>query len=113
MATCGIKPRPFESFYKLVDRGYFTPCWIWIGYVHAEQGYGMCDRFKRLINEQYAHRIAWRLRFKRRIPKNKQLHHKCSEGLSLKAAFFQRRCCNPDHLMLTTVTINNRLSQSN
>jgi len=113
MGLHGPKPIPFESFYRLEDRGYETLCWIWIGFIHPSQGYGMCDRFKLIMNEQYSHRIAWRLKHKRRIPKNKQMHHKCAEGLSIKKAFFQRRCCNPDHLRVTTAAINNKLCREN
>ena len=59
--------------YEVVDRGYATPCWIWLGRI-SSCGYG-------------PHRQEYE---KARGPLSKayHLHHECE----------QRACVNPDHL---------------
>jgi hypothetical protein len=64
-------------------------CWEWTGLL-GKTGYGRFTLKHRKIF--YAHRVAWLVIARRRIPVGKQLDHLCRN----------RRCVNPDHLEVVT-----------
>jgi len=73
------------------DRGYLTPCWVWMGTI-TESGYGR-HRNKRV------HKVFYE-REKGPVPKGMELDHLCRV----------RNCVNPDHLEVVTHTENMRRS---
>lgn len=72
--------------YQPEDRGFTTPCWIWLKSLSSE-GYGRV-----WVNEINGHNMAHRVYFERAkgqpVQPGFDLHHLCS----------QRACVNPDHL---------------
>jgi hypothetical protein len=74
---------PDMSRYRIEDRGYSSPCWIWTGFVDA-RGYGKVQ-----LNGTHtgAHRVSY-LQAKGEIPNGLQIDHLCR----------QTNCINPDHL---------------
>ncbi|HEY1295432.1 MAG TPA: HNH endonuclease [Chloroflexota bacterium] len=89
-----------ERFDKYVV---FTPdCWLWIGYIDPEDGYG---RLKVNGRPERVHRLAYE-RWKGPLddPDEKRVivDHDCHT----------RRCVNPDHLLLTTYRANAENSDS-
>ena len=66
------------------DRGYFTPCWIWQGTVHARSGY---PRIWRDGKDHRAHRWMY-----------EQLVGPIPDELTLDHLCFVRSCVNPAHL---------------
>jgi hypothetical protein len=71
------KPR-----YERQDRGYETPCWIWLRYCEPKMGYGYSKVFG-----TPAHRGLYQL-LVHEISKSVILHHRCE----------QPGCVNPSHL---------------
>ena len=72
------------SGWREEERGYETPCWIWIAYVDPN-GYG---RAKRANGERTtAHRAVWE-RLRGPLPKVCRLEHRCGT----------RACVNPEHM---------------
>lgn len=69
--------------YRLEDRGYRTPCWIWI-YGRTGSGYGGYPVGRRVVQ---AHRVIYE-REVGPIPEGLELDHLCRV----------RECVNPDHL---------------
>lgn len=85
----GTKPESGHD-YKLEDRGYDSPCWIWQRCIDKRTGYGVFqDRNTR--KSLRPHRVYFERRWGP-IPEGKQVHHAC----------FQRACVNPDHLEALT-----------
>jgi hypothetical protein len=94
--TCGaVPPILFDNaawcmlcavarFWARVDSSAEGACWPWTGRVNGD-GYG----HHRLLGEQLAHRIAWRLAHGRApVPAGLQMMHLCDNP----------PCCNPAHL---------------
>lgn len=69
--------------YRIEDRGYQTPCWIWQKWT-GQNGYGYV---KRAGEQILAHRLAYEEIYGP-IPAGYHVHHRCET----------RRCVNPDHL---------------
>lgn len=78
-------------FWSKVDKKKHTECWLWLG-AKKPKGYGNLRRDKKYTT---AHRVAWEITFGN-IPKGMQVQHSCDNP----------SCCNPNHLMLGTVTSN-------
>ena len=81
-----------ESDYLVEDRGYQTPCWIWIGRNARNSDYGKIRSGERTT---VAHVVAYE-QFVGRVPNGLQLDHLCRV----------RRCINPEHLEPVTGSVN-------
>lgn len=81
--------------YRVEDRGFDTPCWIW-QLERKPSGYGMDMRDGKHI---LAHRGYYAARFGP-IPEGLDVHHRCEV----------RECVNPDHLEAITHAENMRLA---
>jgi HNH endonuclease len=79
--------------YEIQNRGYKTPCWVWLGSVNC-MDYGYVDRKGKHIP---AHRVFYEEKHGP-IPEGKQLDHLCRV----------HRCVNPDHLEPVTNAENTR-----
>lgn len=66
-----------DKRYRMEDRGYKTPCWIWQGRLNRS-GYG-------------PYRSTY-IKHRGQVPRGLQLDHVCRV----------RACCNPDHLQPVT-----------
>jgi hypothetical protein len=77
--------KPLDTRYRVEDRGYSTPCWVWFT-SRASNGYGQISE-RRTKRSLYAHRVMWE-RDHGPIPDGLQLHHLCAV----------RACVNPDHM---------------
>lgn len=66
-----------------------TGCWNWLGAL-TTKGYGRLQLKRYRI--YYAHRVAWMILARRKIPEGKQLDHLCRN----------RKCANPAHLEAVT-----------
>lgn len=71
-----------ELFWSRVVRGTESECWLWVGPLRPH-GHGSC----RLLGEQIAHRVAYRLAVGE-IPPGSYVCHRCNNP----------PCCNPAHL---------------
>lgn len=83
---------PLESWWKVEDRGYKTPCWIWQGGTNNYR-YGMHFSNRKV---QPAHRIVFEKYTGIVIPYRKQLDHLCRIRL----------CVNPEHLEIVDLRTN-------
>lgn len=72
-------------------------CALYIRYKDKTSGYGRIN-IKGTV--YYTHRIAWEYFNEKRIPKEKEIHHKC--GI--------RHCCEAQHLQLVTPQENMRFA---
>lgn len=91
---------PFASGYKIEDRGYSTPCWIWQRTTTKRDGqprYGRCWS-ERLQRQDLAHRVSWELASGRPFPVGLQADHLCRVTL----------CVNPEHVEPVTPLENTR-----
>jgi hypothetical protein len=77
--------------YRVEDRGYSTPCWIWQRYLGPD-GYGQLSYEGR---RQSAHRVFY-LRHVGPVPDRYDVDHLCRV----------RSCVNPDHLEAVTRKVN-------
>lgn len=68
-------------------------CWLWRG-ARQKPGYGRVNLGGGKI--EHAHRVAWRLANRRRIPAGRAVLHKCDNP----------PCVRPDHLFLGTDKMN-------
>lgn len=95
IADCGARAgkagycrtHAFEFGYDVVDRGYVTPCWIWLGAINSE-GYGR-------YGNEYAYRVSYELH-RGAIPDGLQPDHLCEVT----------SCINPMHMELVTPVVN-------
>lgn len=79
--------------YRVEDRGYETPCWIWL-LNKSQVGYG---KVRVKGKDLLAHRVSYEEHVGP-IPEGLQLDHLCS----------QRDCVNPEHLEPVTALENTR-----
>jgi hypothetical protein len=102
-----VKVQVAERFWSKVDKnGPMHPtdpslgrCWIWVSIIKKGPtgGYGLIwDQYHR--KRLRAHRVAWELMNKQRIPKSKHLLHSCDRP----------PCVNPKHTYLGTDADNHR-----
>lgn len=82
--------------YRVEDRGFTTPCWIWKG-SRSHKGYGTVTRQGKTFQ---AHRLMW-IQMRGPIPDGLQLDHLC----------VVRSCINPNHLEPVTPLENVRRSR--
>ena len=75
-----------ERFTRRVEPEPNSGCWLWVGRVFYDTGYGDWRAFE---GEVLAHRVAWRLCYGT-IPARAFVLHRCDV----------RRCVNPAHLYL-------------
>lgn len=87
----GHHPRKHPDAYRVEDRGYETPCWIWLG-AHTDDGYG---KFKAKL----AHRVYYE-RYIGPIPEGLTIDHLCRVT----------DCVNPEHMEPVTNLENIRRS---
>jgi hypothetical protein len=66
-----------------------TGCWNWTGYL-GKTGYAR--QVVKSLKINYAHRVAWLVLARRKIPTGKQIDHLCRN----------RRCVNPNHMEAVT-----------
>ena len=85
--------RKHSHSYQVVDRGFSTPCWIWLQ-CKNQHGYGR-KRFGKKL--QYAHRAFFEA-LCTAVPDGMEPDHLCR----------QRDCVNPAHIELVTKTENRR-----
>ena len=91
--------QPWETarkrFWTFVNRGASDEdCWTWKGSIHKNTGYGKFSMGHQA--KQYAHRISVLLSG-RSIPEGMIVHHTC----------LNRKCVNPNHLVVASYTHNN------
>lgn len=79
--------------YKVEDRGYTTPCWIWQR--STKEGYGVACIGKKLTRQAH---VVYYERYKGPIPTGWEVDHLCRVV----------GCCNPDHLEAVTSAVNAR-----
>ena len=82
------------------DRGFDTPCLIWMGGKFAT-GYG-CASTDTPGVQDLAHRVAWERHHGMPVPTGFVIHHRCE----------QRDCVNPEHLQALTHSEHNRTHHS-
>ncbi len=89
----------FDTKYVIVERGFGTPCWIWIA-SKDKWGYG---RFRLKGRTALAHRVSWELK-NGSLPDypSQELDHLCGN----------RECVNPDHLEAVSQKVNTLRSTS-
>lgn len=76
--------KPLDTLYREEDRGYVTPCWIWLGGCNADRRYGRTKWNGRMCPAHH----AFLLREGREIPDGSVVDHLCYVTL----------CVNPAHL---------------
>jgi DNA-binding XRE family transcriptional regulator len=78
-----------DTHYRVEDRGFETPCWVWLRGTNGK-GYGTVNFAGRVLG---AHRVAWIL--ERGEPAEmRHVHHRCEVPL----------CINVEHLELVDPT---------
>lgn len=83
-----------ERFFRIEDRGYSTPCWIWMRATVGERAHGQV-RVKG--KNTVAHRAVWEERIGP-WPDDLQADHLCRVRL----------CVNPEHIEPVTGSVNQR-----
>lgn len=86
-----------QRFYSKLDVNHKTGCYDYTG--PRLRGYGLftvCKNGKRRTFR--AHRVAWMLHHKRRVPDGLEIDHLCN----------RKSCCNPDHLEAVSHATNMR-----
>jgi hypothetical protein len=89
---------PRKEHYRIEDRGYKTPCWIWQLQTVQDSGYG---KMRHKGREHLAHRWYYE-QAKGPIPQGLQIDHLCAI----------HECVNPDHLETVTALVNSRRSRT-
>jgi hypothetical protein len=87
-----------EELRKWIEPNPHNKCWIWTGTTNNEYGVASNTFSKWTIAEPAVHRLVYRLLIGE-IPQDYVLHHSC----------FQKRCCNPEHLVPMTAEEHRKL----
>lgn len=80
----GHQNRRHGQQYREEERGFSTRCWVWLGYITPDTGYGK-------IGRRYAHRIYF-----------EQANGPIPEGLVIDHLCRVRECVNPAHMEVVT-----------
>lgn len=83
-----------ERYFKIEDRGFSSPCWVWTRATVGERGYGQIRINKKGV---VAHRAVWEERIGP-WPIGLQADHLCRVRL----------CVNPEHIEPVTQEVNQR-----
>lgn len=82
----------WDYLFRRIHLDYQTGCWLWDGCLN-DSGYGVIGM--RDYKNKRAHRVVFEL-FVGRIPDGFCACHRCDV----------RRCCNPDHIFIGTISDN-------
>ena len=80
--------KDIDRFWSKVNKAKSYECWEWIG-IRSNRNYG---RFKLNGKQTSAHRFAWEISRRHKIPDGMLICHHCDNSL----------CCNPMHLYCGT-----------
>lgn len=92
--------KPLDYWWKVEDRGFSTPCWIWIGAM-GRDNYGVYVTGSGSGKKGYAASRYVYQKYKKLIPKGMQLDYLCTRTGDVNRIYC-KRCVNPDHMEVVT-----------
>ena len=93
----GFYERKYRPIFERFEQQYIPitecGCWVWLGRLNKENGYGTIFTDCRAASQsrEYAHRYSWSV-YRGEIPEGMHVLHTCDTPM----------CVNPDHLFLGT-----------